>query len=85
MSFLPTTALPVDETPACAGLWTIFDSTAPEDHRRARQLCMGCPVRRQCEDIRVESAAQSIPGFGPSGTWAGRRHGSKGMKDRDVA
>ena len=72
MSFLPTRAMPVDVTPACTGLWTIFDSTNPSDHQAAREICKGCDVRFECDQIRKDSAEQSIPGSGPVGTWAGQ-------------
>lgn len=81
MSFLPVAALPADEAPPCSGLWAIFDSNAPSDHKAARQLCARCPVRRECDDVRAESTARSLPGFGPRGTWAGRLHSRTGARD----
>lgn len=76
--FLPTiVTLPADAEPACAGLWSLFDSTEPDDHDAAKRLCAGCPVRSTCGEIALSQRDSPTGRLAIEGTWAGELHGGE--------
>lgn len=38
------------EDAPCIGLWSLFDSTEPDDHETAASLCATCPHLARCGD-----------------------------------
>lgn len=76
-----------DDKPACAGKWMLFDSRHPNDHLEARQLCMACPVRTECNTLLKQTLADyptHTGEHGPEGTWAGRHLNPKKRVGRPV-
>lgn len=81
--FLPTiVTLPADAEPACAGLWSLFDSTEPDDHAAAKRLCSGCPVRSTCSEIALSQRDSPTGRLAIEGTWAGELHGAERSRIR---
>jgi hypothetical protein len=66
----------VFENAPCVGQHWLFDSTDPEIHKQAKELCADCPALLACQDllIDVQQVAKTMctAGGGPMGTWAGR-------------
>lgn len=60
----------------CEGKWQLFDSIDPINHAEARELCRKCPLMTECavSATRVEM---------PTGTWAARLHGGRGVRPSD--
>lgn len=78
IAFLPTiVTLAADAEPACSGLWSLFDSTEPEDHAAAKRLCAGCPVRSTCSEIALSQRDSPTGRLAIEGTWAGELHGGE--------
>lgn len=55
----------------CTGRAALFDSTHPDDHARAKELCERCPVLAGCFQTLTE-VRRSGPWASPQGTWAGQ-------------
>jgi hypothetical protein len=60
----------VTTIPPCAGKWSLFDSTEPRNHAKARALCAACPVILECYE-RLQLSLQVDTSARPRGTWAG--------------
>lgn len=64
------------EKARCIGQHWLFDSTDPEIHKQAAELCAECDALDACRDllIDVQKVAKTMctAGGGPMGTWAGR-------------
>lgn len=67
----------------CIGRPELFESTHTADHYEAREMCAVCPMIAACDNLRREVQASVPAGYrryaGPSGTWAGKLVGGKGV------
>lgn len=70
----------------CAGRHDLFDSTDPEVHALAAQLCAGCPLIDACRQ-RLADVIATGGYFGrPEGTWAGELivdHNARNQRRRE--
>lgn len=75
---MEATAVSFDiEGAACAGAWSLFDSTDIRDHEQAKKRCATCPAFTACRQIlRQETSSYPWGGSGPVGAWAGELLGS---------
>lgn len=65
---------PSFEGAKCLNLYDLFDSMDKLAHKNAKELCADCPVLRTCAEwVKGERGRLGTP----TGTWAGRIHGSK--------
>lgn len=57
----------------CYGQSRLFDSTEPADHRKARDICAGCPA---AQFAACHETAKTLRD--KEGTWAGKLYGDIG-------
>lgn len=60
--------------PACQGRDPrLFDSTAPREHLQAREVCVTCPLVRDCirQALTIAGETSTHSRRGPDGTWGG--------------
>lgn len=77
---LPLPSNPLPGLAPCAGLWELFDSRRPANHRKARAICATCPLVAECKPPERFTIPPSpgVPGrpagaiATANGTWGGR-------------